>query len=88
MELELKELEEGKKTEQELIDKTIKFVTGIVESNIQIINKDFPCPKCHTGYLFLNVLKTKTPAHSMKSIFAIMIPAKSASRLLMENRKS
>lgn len=59
MELELKELEEGKKTEQELIDKTIKFVTGIVESNIQIINKDFPCPKCHTGYLFFKRFKNK-----------------------------
>ena len=59
MEMELKELEEGKKTEQELIDKTIKFVTGIVESNIQIINKDFPCPKCHTGYLFFKRFKNK-----------------------------
>ena len=69
MELALKELENGKITEQKMIDDTVTFVTGIVNSNIRLVNKEFPCPKCGTGYLLYRKFKNKFNNDEMEELF-------------------
>ena len=69
MELALKELEDGKISEQKIIDDAVTFVTGIVNSDIRLVNKEFPCPKCGTGYLLYRKFKNKFNNNEMEELF-------------------
>lgn len=68
MEQKLTGIEEGTYTRQQLLKDVVAFVQDIVGSGIKIINKQYPCPKCHNGYLQYRKFKDKYTG-DMKEIF-------------------
>ncbi len=59
MEEDLTKVEKGEMTPEEIIKKVTEDVTAIVKSDVKIINKQYPCPKCHNGYLLRRTYKSK-----------------------------
>ena len=59
MEQKLAEIEEGTYTREQLLKDVVAFVQDIVGSDIKIINKQYPCPKCQNGYLQYRKFKDK-----------------------------
>ena len=51
MEEKLSGIENGTITRNSVIKETVDFISEIVGSDIKIVNKQYPCPKCHQGYL-------------------------------------
>lgn len=51
MEEELTQIEQNTMQPNIVIQRVINDVKSIIDSDIQIINKEYPCPKCHEGYL-------------------------------------
>ena len=68
MEQKLTGIEDGTYTRQQLLKDVVAFVQDIVGSDFKIINKQYPCPKCHNGYLQYRKFKDKYTG-DMKEIF-------------------
>lgn len=55
MEMQLKKLEKGEVTEDELIHETVNFVKDVISQQTEpLFNHEYPCPVCGKGYIIVH----------------------------------